>query len=133
VAAQIRAAGGVVHRRSEDGELQVLLIHRPRYGDWTLPKGKCNEGESDELCALREVEEETGLRCSLDRRLGETRYRVTNGAKVVRYFTMSPEGGDFRPHDEVDEVRWLPLVEAKRKVAYDGDLEMLRLLEAESL
>jgi 8-oxo-dGTP pyrophosphatase MutT (NUDIX family) len=128
---EIRAAGGVVYRRGPNGEPEVLLVHRPRYGDWTLPKGKCKDGESDERCALREVEEETGLRCTLGRSLGETHYLVAKGPKVVRYFAMSPESGEHEPDEEVDEVRWLPLAEAERQLTYDRDLEIVRALEAE--
>jgi 8-oxo-dGTP diphosphatase len=128
---EIRAAGGVVHRRGENGGLEVLLVHRPKYGDWTLPKGKCLAGETDEDCALREVEEETGLSCALGPELGTTRYRVARGPKVVRYFAMTAAGGEFEPHDEVDEIRWLPLVEAEEALSYDRDLEILGALQGE--
>jgi 8-oxo-dGTP pyrophosphatase MutT (NUDIX family)/phosphohistidine phosphatase SixA len=115
----IKAAGGVVRRRGE-----VLLVHRPKYGDWTFPKGKAKAGESDEECALREVEEETGLRCRLIRELTTTRYRALAGPKVVRYWEMAPLDGEFRPTAEVDEIRWLPPRRAAALLSYarDGDV-----------
>ncbi len=119
----IRAAGGLVRRRGE-----VLLVHRPKYGDWTFPKGKAKRGESDEDCALREVEEETGLRCRLGRELASTRYRALAGPKVVRYWEMAPLGGDFRPTREIDEVRWLPPARAGSLLSYGRDLEVLESL-----
>jgi 8-oxo-dGTP diphosphatase len=118
--AVVRAAGGVVMR---DGD--VLLVHRPKYDDWSLPKGKCKDGESDEECALREVEEETGLRCAIERPLGETRYRVLAGPKVVRYYVMRPIGGEFEPADEVDRVAWVPLSNAPERLSFPRDAELL--------
>ena len=88
----VRAAGGIVQRTDPDGESRLLLVHRPRYDDWSLPKGKADNGERDEETALREVEEETGLRCLLGEEIGETRYRDSKGrSKVVRYWLMDPE------------------------------------------
>ena len=104
----VRAAGGIVFRRGVDRSLEVLLVHRPHYEDWTFPKGKALANESDEDCALREVEEETGLVCSLDLELATTSYVDSKGRpKFVRYWAMSPLQGAFTPHDEIDEVRWL--------------------------
>jgi 8-oxo-(d)GTP phosphatase len=120
----IRAAGGVVRRRGE-----VLLVHRPKYGDWTFPKGKAKRGEDDEECALREVEEETGLRCRLGRELATTRYRALAGPKVVRYWEMAALGGKFRPTREIDEVRWLTPARAASLLSYGRDLEVLESLE----
>ena len=89
------------------------MVHRPRYDDWTLPKGKLDRGESFEEAALREVGEETGLRCRLVRELASTEYRDNKDRpKIVRYWLMEVEGGEFAPNDEVDEVRWLALDEA---------------------
>src|SRR5919106_1755911 len=99
----IRAAGGLVFR---DG--LVLLVHRPKYGDWTFPKGKCELGESDEACAVREVIEETGLCCELGAELPSTYYTDSRGRpKRVRWWRMEPVTGAFAPTDEVDEIRWL--------------------------
>jgi 8-oxo-dGTP diphosphatase len=123
----VRAAGGVVYRDDGDGAPDVLLVHRPRYDDWTLPKGKLLPGESDEAAALREVEEETGLSCELGDELPSSRYRDKSGRpKVVRYWAMRPVGGEFEPHDEVDEVRWLPVAEADGALSYPRDREILQ-------
>src|SRR5215212_6223486 len=101
---EIEAAGGVVMR--DDGK--VALVHRPEYDDWTLPKGKLDPGESFEQAALREVWEETGLRCRLVRSLPVVRYEVRAGPKVVRYWLMAIESDPgFQPNDEVDELRWM--------------------------
>ena len=83
----------------------MLLVHRPKYDDWSFPKGKLEEGESWEEGAVREVEEETGLRCEVGEFVGSTRYLVLQGPKEVRYFRMSCEG-EARAQNEVDEVRW---------------------------
>ena len=127
MAAEVRAAGGVVSRRTGDDRVQTLLVHRPRYDDWTLPKGKALPGENDEDCARREVEEETGLRCELLFELPTTSYRDGRGrSKSVRYWAMRPLAGEFAPHDEVDELRWLAAAEAQRAVSYDRDRPVLR-------
>jgi 8-oxo-dGTP pyrophosphatase MutT (NUDIX family) len=131
VADEVQAAGGVVWRGSGD-EVEIALIHRPRYDDWSLPKGKLDAGESFEEAALREVEEETGMRCRLGRELGETRYRDRKDRpKVVRYWAMGDCEGEFRPNDEVDELRWVPIGEAKGMLSYDFDRELVdRVAEA---
>ena len=117
--AVIRAAGGVVWRINADGEREVLLVHRPKYDDWSLPKGKADAGEKAEQTALREVEEETGLRCRLGADVGKTRYRDSQGrAKTVRYWLMEPESRpdtDFVPNREVDAVRWCTFDDARRR------------------
>jgi 8-oxo-dGTP diphosphatase len=119
----VQAAGGVVYRRHGDGALEVLLVHRPRYDDWTLPKGKLHRGESHED---GEVEEETGLRCELGRELPSSHYHDQKGRpKVVRYWMMRPLDGAFQPHDEVDDARWLPLEDAEAELSYDRDREIL--------
>jgi 8-oxo-dGTP pyrophosphatase MutT (NUDIX family) len=121
VAEGVYAAGGVVVR---DGE--VLLVHRPRYDDWTFPKGKLDPGESFEDAALREVEEETGLRCNLGRELPATRYAVGTRPKIVRYWLMTPEAETpFVPNDETDELRWLSRDEAMSLLTYDRDRDVL--------
>jgi 8-oxo-dGTP diphosphatase len=126
----VRAAGGIVHRTT-NGEAEVLLVHRPRYDDWSLPKGKADPGESDEQTALREVEEETGLRCLLGERAGETRYRDSKGRdKVVHYWLMQPPddaGADgFVPNHEVDEVQWCTVADATTRLTYAHDRELLQ-------
>ena len=119
--AEVRAAGGLVIR---DGE--VLLVHRPKYDDWTFPKGKCDPDESDEACALREVEEETGLRCDLVDEVGHTEYVDSRGRpKRVRWWLMQPAEGEFAPNDEVDAVRWAAPADAAALLSYDRDLVLL--------
>jgi 8-oxo-dGTP diphosphatase len=118
----VRAAGGVVAR---DGEL--VLVHRPAYDDWTFPKGKAEDGESDEDCALREVHEETGLRCRLGDELPATEYTDARGRpKRVRWWRMEPAADDgFTPNDEIDEVRWVSPAEASELLTYDRDRVLL--------
>ena len=118
----IAAAGGVVMR---DGE--VALVHRPRYDDWTLPKGKLDQGESFEEAAVREVQEETGIRGRLVRELPATTYKVAGRPKVVRYWLMDVEHeGPFVPNDETDQLRWVPSDEALSLLTYDRDRDVLR-------
>lgn len=125
----VRAAGGVVWRPSAGGDVEVLLVHRPKYHDWTIPKGKADPGESDEDCALREVEEETGLCCELGEHLADVAYVDGRGRpKVARYWSMRPVSGSFVPGDEVDEVLWLPLGEAARRLTYERDAPVLLAL-----
>ncbi len=119
---QVRAGGGIVVR---DGS--VLLVHRPRYDDWTFPKGKLEPGESWEEGALREVAEETGLECSLGEELGRTRYPVPDGPKEVRYYRMTA-AGEARAQNEIDAVRWVPLDEARAQLTHERDRELLDLL-----
>ena len=107
--------------------MEVLLVHRPRYDDWTLPKGKLSGGETDEQAALREVEEETGFTARLGAELPGAAYTDSHGRpKTVRYWALRPTGGAFEPDDEVDEIRWLPLDEAIGAVSYDRDRDVLR-------
>jgi 8-oxo-dGTP diphosphatase len=129
-AAEVKASGGVVWRRAQDG-LEVAVVHRPRYDDWSFPKGKLDRGERWEDAALREVEEEIGLRCTLGDELPPTAYRDNKGrAKVVRYWLMEPVDGAFEPNDEVDEVRWLSPARAADLLSYDRDRELLREVPA---
>jgi 8-oxo-dGTP pyrophosphatase MutT (NUDIX family) len=117
----VRAAGGIVQ---SDG--RILLVHRPKYDDWTFPKGKAEDGETDEDCALREVAEETGLRCTLLEEIGTTEYVDSKGRdKRVRWWLMHPIAGAFVPNREVDEVRWLAPSEASRLLSYDRDTGLL--------
>jgi 8-oxo-dGTP diphosphatase len=123
----VRAAGGVVHRRGAGGAVEVLLIHRPKYDDWSFPKGKAVGDESDEECAIREVEEETGLWCRLEEELERTSYRDSRGRpKVVRYWAMRPLSGVFEPGGEVDAVRWVGLDEAEALLTWERDVDVLR-------
>ena len=129
----IRAAGGVVSRSGTSG-LEVLLVHRPKYDDWSLPKGKANVRESDEACALREVEEETGLRCELGPELATTHYVDAQGRpKRVRYWLMTRVAGDLEFRHEVDDARWLSLEEAAEVLTYRRDLPVLRSASANAL
>ena len=122
----VQAAGGLLWRRRVDGTLEVLLAHRPKYDDWTLPKGKLDPGESHEVAAAREVLEETGLRCRLGNELPATRYHDRHGRlKRVRYWEMQVEGGEFVPNREVDEVRWVDLDTAARMLSYERDRALL--------
>ncbi len=117
----VQAGGGVVVR---DG--CVLLVHRPRYDDWSLPKGKLDPGESWQQGALREVEEETGLRCVLGDEVARTHYLDSQGReKEVRYYRMTAEG-EPTAQNEVDEVRWVPLEEALQVLSYERDAGVLR-------
>jgi 8-oxo-dGTP diphosphatase len=126
----VRAAGGVVARAVPDGVLELLIVHRPRYDDWTLPKGKAEPGESDEECALREVEEETSLVCTLGDEVAVTRYEDARGRpKRVRYFWMTPdEGSEASPQNEVDAVHWVTLEGALEALSYARDREVVRRL-----
>jgi 8-oxo-dGTP diphosphatase len=122
----VRAAGGVVWRVDDAGVIVTLLVHRPKYDDWSIPKGKVDPGESDEHAAVREVQEETGLRCVLGHELAGTDYIDRKGRpKHVRYWEMTVVGGEFSPTEEVDEVRWLPLAEASAVLTYRHDANVL--------
>jgi 8-oxo-dGTP pyrophosphatase MutT (NUDIX family) len=127
-AAEVKASGGVVWRRGDRG-IEVALVHRPKYDDWSFPKGKLDPGESWEEAALREVEEEIGLRCRLGHELPPAAYTDPKGrAKVVRYWLMEPLDGVFAASAEVDEMRWLPAAEARDQLSYEHDRALLREL-----
>jgi 8-oxo-dGTP diphosphatase len=128
-AAEVKASGGVVWRRAADGAVELVVVHRPRYDDWSLPKGKLSKGEGWERAALREVEEEIGMRCRLGDELPPVSYRDNKGrAKVVRYWLMEPDGGsDFNPNDEVDEMRWIEIAAAPAVLSYPHDVELVRI------
>ncbi len=116
----VSAAGGVILRGG-----CVLLVHRPVYDDWTLPKGKLEAGEAWQEAARREVEEETGLRCEVGEEVGRTHYLDSRGReKEVRYYRMEPTGEPFA-QNEVDEVRWVPLDQAPALLSYSRDAELL--------
>jgi len=127
---QVRAAGGVVLRDGRAG-VEVAVVHRPRYDDWSLPKGKLDPGESFAAGALREVEEETGLSCELGAELSPARYRDARGRpKLVRYWLMRVRGGAFAPNDEVDALEWMPLAEASARLDYEHDRRLLAEVRA---
>jgi 8-oxo-dGTP pyrophosphatase MutT (NUDIX family) len=133
VSETVRAAGGLVCRRDEHGAAEILLVHRPAYDDWSFPKGKVEPGENEEEAAAREVEEETGLRCRLDRELTTMRYRDARGRpKTVRYWLMTPVGGRLEAANEVDEARFVPITEAAALLTYQRDRELLDSVEPQA-
>ena len=123
---EVAAAGGVLLRRDGDGQTRVAVIHRPKYMDWSLPKGKLEEGEGWQQAALREVEEETGYRCQPGAELPRVTYLDRRGRrKLVRYWVMEPLDGEFEPHSEVDELRWVTVPEAEELLTYPHDRELV--------
>jgi 8-oxo-dGTP diphosphatase len=123
-ASTVRAAGGVVWRRA-DPEVEVALVHRPRYDDWTLPKGKLGPGEDLLDTAVREVGEELGAQVEVSRRVGRVRYEVEDGRKSVTFWAMRCLGQDFRPGREVDAAQWLPASDARQRLTYETDRHVL--------
>lgn len=122
----VTAAGGVVLRGGP--RARVAVIHRPKYRDWSLPKGKLEAGESFEQAALREVEEEIGYRCEMGEELPEVSYLDRDArTKLVRYWLMTPLEGSFEPHGEVDELRWLTPREAVGLLTYEHDRDLVRV------
>ncbi|MGH8862529.1 MAG: NUDIX hydrolase [Jatrophihabitantaceae bacterium] len=121
----IAAAGGVVWRL-RDGAPDLLVIHRPRYDDWTLPKGKLLPNESDLAAAVREVGEELGAEVAVQQRITTVKYAVGDIRKKVTYWSMRYRGGDFEPNDEVDDVEWLRVGRAYQRLTYDADRGVLR-------
>jgi len=123
---QVRAAGGVLLREGSSGP-EVAVIHRPKYEDWSLPKGKLDDGEDFEQAALREVKEETGMEAELGPELSSVSYRDRKGrTKIVRYWLMRVAGGEFEPGSEVDELRWLDPEGARELLSYQHDAELVR-------
>ena len=123
----IRAAGGVVYRKTPKGKIRVLVVHRQQYDDWTLPKGKADDGESPEETAVREVLEETGKRCRIVAPLGATRYRVPGGVKEVHWFAMKPlpDSPGFTKNAEVDRIKWLSRRKVLELLTYEQDRELI--------
>jgi 8-oxo-dGTP diphosphatase len=123
---EVRAAGGLVLRDGDDGGVEVALVHRPRYDDWSLPKGKLKRGEEWEEAALREVAEETGMRCELGPELEPETYLDRKGrTKLVRWWLMRARSGEFEPGDEVDDLRWVAPLEARRLLSYEHDRSLV--------
>jgi 8-oxo-(d)GTP phosphatase len=130
----IEAAGGVLWRPAPGGAgIEVALVHRPKYDDWSIPKGKLNPGEHPLIAGLREVWEETGYTATPGRPLGEIRYLKDGAPKRVKYWAMRVAGGDFAVNDEVDQLMWLPPREARRHLSPDRDQSMLADLDPASL
>lgn len=124
----VRAAGGVVWRR-EGQSVQVVLVHRPRYDDWTLPKGKVDAGESYEEAALREVREEASILAEIGPELPSTTYLDRSGKnKHVRYWAMKVAEGSPAGDNEVDVAEWVDLVEARSRLTYERDVSVLDAL-----
>ena len=124
---EVLAAGGLVVRESPPGPPEVAVVHRPRYDDWSLPKGKLEPGEEWEAAALREIEEETGMRCELGEELAPVRYVDRHGReKLVRWWRMRPLAGEFASSSEVDELRWLEPAAAIALLDYEHDRELVR-------
>jgi 8-oxo-dGTP pyrophosphatase MutT (NUDIX family) len=127
----VRAAGGAIWRRAADGSLEVALIHRPRYDDWSLPKGKVDPGETDEQAALREVREEASVEARMGPELPSTTYLDRSGKqKRVRYWAMTVAAGTLAADNEVDEAVWVRLDEARGRLSYPRDLVVLDALVA---
>ena len=131
---RVHAAGAVVHRASPaTGELEVLLVHRPKYDDWTFPKGKLDPGETFEHAAVREVEEEAGVRGVLGPELPSTSYVDHRGRpKLVRWWAIDLAGADGHAaqDNEVDEIRWLTVEAAREQLTYERDHALLDALGA---
>ncbi|MSW32347.1 MAG: NUDIX domain-containing protein [Actinobacteria bacterium] len=122
---EVRAAGGVISRGAGT-DLELVIVHRPRYDDWTFPKGKAESGETDEQTAHREVLEETGFDCELGEELPSVTYRDhKNRSKIVRYWEMTIRSGVFEANDEVDILEWVSAAEAGERLTYDHDVDVL--------
>ena len=122
----IEAAGGLLQRDSPRGK-EVLVIHRARYDDWTLPKGKLQPGERWQEAAAREVGEETGYQAEVTGFAGSVSYTVRGVPKVVRFWHMAPVGDrEFRPSEEVDQVEWLTAQEAIERLTYPKESDLVQ-------
>jgi 8-oxo-dGTP diphosphatase len=121
----VLAAGGAVWRTAADGALETAVVHRPKYDDWSLPKGKLDGDEHALQAAVREVGEETGLTVVAGRRSLRTQYALEDGDKQVDYWLQQAVAGEFEPNSEVDELRWLSLADAAEQVTHDHDRAVL--------
>jgi 8-oxo-dGTP pyrophosphatase MutT (NUDIX family) len=131
MAKTLEAAGGVVYRNDPDSEHQFLIVHRPRYRDWSLPKGKLDRGETFEAGALREIEEETGYKCAVRDYLGAVTYHTQRGRlKVVRYWLVKARKGAFKPNVEVDSVEWVGINAARALLTYNRDVRLIERAHA---
>jgi 8-oxo-(d)GTP phosphatase len=129
--ASILAAGGVMHRDGGGGAREFLIVHRPRYDDWSLPKGKLNRKEGFLEAALREVREETGIQGNRPIDVGSVGYETDAGnRKVVRWWHMEMVGGEFQPNREVDDIAWLPVDQATERLTYANDRKVLARADA---
>ncbi|MEI5099176.1 NUDIX hydrolase [Streptomyces sp. PmtG] len=125
----VRAAGCVLWRRSPlDGALEICVVHRPKYDDWSHPKGKLKPGETPLECALREVQEETGFSCVPGAALPAAHYLANGRPKRVEYWAAEAATGRFTPNREVDRLRWLPPDEARTRLTQLRDRELLDAL-----
>ncbi|MGY1700057.1 NUDIX hydrolase [Geodermatophilus sp. SYSU D00766] len=132
--AVVAAAGGVVWRPADGGGIETVVVHRPRYDDWSLPKGKLDAGENALAAAVREVCEETGVQVVAGRRSVRTHYEVAAGPKHVDYWLMrAVDAGSFEPNDEVDELRWLPVADAAALVTHPHDRAVLTDLDRDDV
>ncbi|MDN5931889.1 MAG: NUDIX hydrolase [Pseudonocardia sp.] len=120
----ILAAGAVLWRRTNT-DVEIALVHRPRYDDWSFPKGKLDRGESMSHAAVREIAEETGVTARLGARLTDVHYTVPEGPKTVRYWAAEARGGTFAPNAETDELRWCPAGHAATLLSYRHDIDVL--------
>jgi len=127
----IRAAGAVLWRPSRRYGVRVAVVHRPRYNDWSLPKGKAEIGEVPLVTAAREVEEETGFRAAIGRSLTTVSYVAGGRPKTVQYFAARRMGGLFSPNKEVDQLEWLPVPKAAERMSYEFDQAVLRTFALE--
>ncbi|MDY6998250.1 MAG: NUDIX hydrolase [Actinomycetota bacterium] len=123
----IRAAGAVLWRPGPrpDADPEIAIVHRPRYDDWSLPKGKVDPGETEPVTAVREIAEETGYHAILGRRLATIGYRVEGSPKRVCFWSARCDRGEFHPNDEVDELKWLPAAEASAELHYPLDRDVV--------
>jgi 8-oxo-dGTP diphosphatase len=122
----VRAAGGVVVRKTRSGGFEVVLIYRSTHDDWSFPKGKLEAGETELFCAHREVQEETGFLCNTEDYVGHTEYMDRRGRpKIVHYWLMEPVEGEFAPSDEIADMEWVPIGLAGGILTYEHDKEVL--------